>query len=97
MMCWTSSRDRRYPNWRAATHSPPIARFSPDEVASGAFALWREQWAAQHDEKTAALAYHLRRRWSRQEVLGRAEGIAVEVAEDVARLMPLLREINRWD
>ncbi len=39
-------------------------------------------------------AFHLRRTWSRDEVVDRGKAIAREVADEVERLLPLVREIN---
>lgn len=72
-----------------------LARFSLEELLSGAVAFWREQWAP--TGSSTAFAYRLRRAWSREEVLGRGEGIADEVASDVQALLPLLAAINRWE
>ncbi len=46
------------------------------------------------DRKWEKAAFHLRRTWTKDEVLDKGKGIAREVADEVERLLPLVREIN---
>lgn len=79
-------------NWRAAVSSE-VARFTDDEVRSGAFAIWRERWPT---KDSSLLAFHLRRAWSRAEILGRGDAIVGDVVSDIVRLIPWLAAINGW-
>lgn len=78
-------------HWQREIAHPIRARFSFDELRAGLFDSWRETWRL---EETSLAAYHLRRVWSRGQVLGRGEGIVEEVRDDVRRLLPWLLSIS---
>ena len=78
------------PNWGAATFKV-VVKITDADLRSGGYALWRERW---HSNDGSLLAFHLRRTWSRAEVLGRRERIVEELAGDVSKLVPWLETIN---
>lgn len=84
--------DTGRPNWRTARYEEVLV-LSDAELRRGDYPFWRESW---REPGGALLAFHLRRAWSRNEVLGRGDRIVGELAETVVQLMPWLRGVNRW-
>ncbi len=55
---------------------------------------WISSLLDQVDECWEKSAFHLRRTWSKDDVLAEGKGIAREVTDEVERLLPRVREIN---
>ncbi len=55
---------------------------------------WISGLLDQVDERWEKSAFHLRRTWSKDDVLAEGKGIAREVTDEVERLLPRVREIN---
>lgn len=83
------------PFWMHAQNTV-CQRFAPEEVRAGAFGPWLEGWQHDADAKWTRLAYHLRRSWTRDQVLDRGEALAGEIGTLASQTIPLLRDINRW-
>lgn len=82
------------PYWMGAGGTE-LRRFSLVEVGSGAFTDWRERWETVEKTAFTQLAYHVRRTWSRGEVVSRGEEIAAELVDDVRAMIPAMAAINR--
>jgi hypothetical protein len=64
-------------------------------LADGRFSAWVADWRSGTDETWRKLAVHVRRTYSRAEVLGAGERIISLLLSDVRRLLPALRSVNR--
>jgi hypothetical protein len=65
------------------------------EAGRGALKAWIDRWQSQSDPRWTKLAAHIRRTYSREEVLSTGEHQVATVAGDVRQLLPVLRSVNR--
>jgi hypothetical protein len=82
------------PYWQHASERE-IERFDAATLADGRFSGWVSDWRSRTDETWRKLAVHVRRTYSRAEVLGAGERIVSVLVSDVRRLLPVLRSVNR--
>jgi hypothetical protein len=82
------------PYWQR-TSDREIGRFDAATLADGCFAGRVADWRSRTDETWRKLAVHVRRTYSRAEVLGAGERIVSVLVSDVRRLLPALRSVNR--
>lgn len=82
------------PFWMGAP-GVELHKFSTSEISSGAFKSWRRNWEASGRTEFTRLAYHLRKTWSRGEVLDLAERLPAELQSHVREFLPVLAAINR--
>ena len=64
-------------------------------VHDGRLSGWVADWRGRTDETWRKLAVHVRRTYSRAEVLGAGERIVSVLVSDVRRLLPTLCSVNR--
>lgn len=82
------------PYWQHETERE-VQRFDSEALADGRLTYWLADWRALSDPKWLKLAVHVRRTYSRAEVLGEGERIVATLVSDVRRLLPTLRAIKR--
>ena len=82
--------------WWMGAPGQVLKRFGAEEIVGGGFVRWRDDWRRSNDLKWKRLAFHLRRTFSRPEVIALEDRLAHEFLRDVKRLWPILAEINGW-
>lgn len=82
------------PYWQRASERE-VERFDAATLADGRFSAWVADWRSRTDKTWRKLAVHVRRTYSRAEILGAAERIVSVLVSDVRRLLPALRSVNR--